>query len=167
MSAIRELQAAAPGTDAPAAGDGPSLRRLLVPVRSPAEADQALAVAANACRSVNGVVRLVHVRTYDPPVPRCPNRFYAESVADATALLDEALVTVWAHGVRATTAVVDAPRGDVAVAIAWHASTWRADLIVLTRRPRPAVARLVLGSVPDQVMRRANCPVLTVHPRSK
>jgi nucleotide-binding universal stress UspA family protein len=28
-----------------------------------------------------------------------------------------------------------------------------------------AIARLLLGSVPDQVMRRAACPVLAVHPR--
>ena len=167
MSAIHELQVAAPGTDALSAGDRPSFRRILVPVRSAAEADQALAVTADACRRLNGVVRLVHVRIYDPPLPRCPGRFYLESVADAAALLDDALVAVWAHGVRATTAMVDAPRKDVAVAIAWQAAAWRADLIVLTRRPRPAVARLVLGSVPDQVMRRASCPVLTVHPRPK
>jgi Universal stress protein family len=33
------------------------------------------------------------------------------------------------------------------------------------RCPRPALARLVGGSVPDQVMRKASCPVLAVPPR--
>jgi hypothetical protein len=37
---------------------------------------------------------------------------------------------------------------------------------VLARRPRPAVSRLVRGSVPDQVMRKASCPVLAI-PRAK
>jgi nucleotide-binding universal stress UspA family protein len=86
MSA-HEPDVAFPGTDALDAGDGPSIRRVLVPVRSPGKAAEALSVAA-----------------------------------------------------------------------------WRADVIVLTRRPRPAVARLFSGSVPDKVMRTANCPVLAVHP---
>jgi nucleotide-binding universal stress UspA family protein len=63
--------------------------------------------------------------------------------------------------------VVDAPRGEVAAAIAQQASAWRADVIVLTRRRRPAISRLVLGSVADQVMHKASCPVLTVHPKRK
>jgi nucleotide-binding universal stress UspA family protein len=40
-------------------------------------------------------------------------------------------------------------------------------MIVMTRRPGPAIYRLVLGSVPDRVMRMAHCPVLAVHPNRK
>jgi nucleotide-binding universal stress UspA family protein len=40
-------------------------------------------------------------------------------------------------------------------------------LIVLTCRRRAAISRMVLGSVADQVMRTANCPVLTVQPKRK
>ena len=168
MSVSYGLKAAVPGTDVPGAGDGPSFRRIFVPVRSPGESAEALAAAARVCGStVNGVLRLVHVRMYDPPVPRCPGRFYPETAAEAAALLDEALLIVWGGGAPATTAVVDAPRGEVAAAIAQQASAWRADVIVLTRRRRPAVSRMVLGSVADQVMRKASCPVLTVHPKRK
>jgi nucleotide-binding universal stress UspA family protein len=167
MSASHDLEVAIPGTDVPDGGE-PSSRRIFVPVRSPGESAEALAVAARVCGStVNGVLRLVHVRMYDPPMPRCPGRFYPESAAEAAALLDEALLIVWGSGARATTAVVDAPRGKVAAAIAQQATAWRADVIVLTRRPRPAISRMVLGSVADQVMRKANCPVLTVHPKRK
>jgi nucleotide-binding universal stress UspA family protein len=35
---------------------------------------------------------------------------------------------------------------------------------VLTRVPRRTVARLVMGSVADQILRRACCPVLVVRP---
>jgi nucleotide-binding universal stress UspA family protein len=42
-----------------------------------------------------------------------------------------------------------------------------ADVIVLTRRPRPAISRVLLGSVAGQVMRKATCPVLTVAPERK
>jgi nucleotide-binding universal stress UspA family protein len=90
---------------------------------------------------------------------------YLETPGEATAVLEEALLAAWAcGGPRATTVVVDARRGDVAAAIAWQAAAWPADLIVLTRRPWPALSRLVRGSVPDQVMRKASCPVLAIPP---
>ena len=166
MSASYDLEVAVPGTDVPDAGDGPLFRRIFVPVRSPDESADALAAAARVCSAINGVLRLVHVRIYDPPL-RGAGRFYPETAAEAAALLDEALPIIWGGGAGATTAVVDAPRREVAAAIAQQASAWRADVIVLTRRRRPAISRMVLGSVADQVMRKASCPVLTVHPKRK
>ena len=168
MAASYDLKAAVPGTDTPDSADQPSFRRILVPVGSPGESAEALAAATRVCEStINGVLRLVHVRIYDPPMPRCPGRFYPETASEAAALLDEALLIVWGGGAQATTAVVEAPRRELAAAIVQQVSAWRADVIVLTRRPRPAVSRLVLGSVADQVMRKATCPVLTVHPKRK
>ena len=168
MSASYDLELAAPGTDSPDAGNGQSFRRIFVPIRSAGESADALAAATRICGStVNSILRLVHVRIYDPPMPRCPSRFYLETAAEATALLDEALLMVWGGGAQATTAVVDAPRADVAAAIARQASAWRADMIVLTRRRRLAISRMVLGSVADRVMRDASCPVLAVQPNRK
>ena len=161
MLTIDELEMAGPATGADA-GDGRSpFPRILVPVRSPGESGPALAVAARICGMTGGVLRLVHVRTCDPlPISR---RFYLETAGEAAAVLEQALLKAWAcGGPRATTVVVDARRGDVAVAIAWQAAAWPADLVVLARRPRSAITRLVLGSVPDQVMRKASCPVLAV-----
>jgi nucleotide-binding universal stress UspA family protein len=168
MSASYDLELAAPGTDEPDAGNEQSFRRIFVPVRSAGDSADALAAATQICSStVNCVLRLVHVRMYDPPMPRCPGRFYLETAAEAAALLDEAMLLVWSGGAHATTAVVDAPRADVAAAIARQASAWRADMIVLTRRRRLAISRMVLGSVADQVMREATCPVLAVQPNRK
>ena len=146
-------------------GDGGSwFRRILVPVRAPGQAYLALAMAARICGMTGGVLRLVHVRTCDPPLP-IVGRIYLATPGEATAVLEEALLAAWAcGGPPATTVVVDARRGDVAAAIAWQAAAWPADLIVLTRRPRPALSRLVRGSVPDQVMRKASCPVLAIPP---
>ena len=92
-------------------------------------------------------------------------RFYRETVAEAAAVLEEGLLAAWACGGPRATAVVDARRGDVATAIAWQASVWPADLIVLTRRPKAALTRLAGGSVADQVMRQASCPVLAISAR--
>jgi nucleotide-binding universal stress UspA family protein len=161
----REITGPGAGTGTHRAGGRSSFRRILVPVRSPGAESQALAVAARIGANTNGVLRLVHVRTCDPPL-RTPARFYTETPGEAAAVLEQALLAVWAcGGPRATTAVVDARRGDVATAIAWLTAAWPADLIVPTRRPRLALTRPVLGSVPDQVMRKASCPVLAVPAR--
>ena len=58
--------------------------------------------------------------------------------------------------------VADAERREVASAIAWQASLWRADLIVLTRRPRLAASGLVMRCASDQVMRQANCAMVSI-----
>src|SRR5262245_66627675 len=79
-------------------GDGrSSFRRILVPVRSPGESAPALAAAARICGLANGVLRLVHVRTCDPP-QRSAARFYRETTAEAAAMLEEALLAAWARG---------------------------------------------------------------------
>jgi nucleotide-binding universal stress UspA family protein len=164
MLTIDEPKIADPGTGAPPADGNSSFRQILVPVSAPEESCPALAVAARICALAGGVLHLVHVRTCDPPLP-IAGRFYPETAGDAAAVLEEALLMAWACGApRATTAVVDARRGDVAAAIARQAAAWPADLIVLTRRPRLAITRLIGGSVPDQVMRKASCPVLAVPP---
>jgi nucleotide-binding universal stress UspA family protein len=157
-------EVAVPDADAIFSGGGSSFRRILVPVRFARDAEDTLAVAASVCRATRGVLRLVHVRIFDPPV-RGTGRFYPETAIEAAAVADEALPGIWACGVRATTAVVAAPRGEIGWAIAREAATWSADVIVMTRRPSSAFRRFLLGSIPDQVMRRTACPVLTVHPR--
>jgi nucleotide-binding universal stress UspA family protein len=41
------------------------------------------------------------------------------------------------------------------------------DLIVIATGGRGAVSRLMLGSVTDKIVRKAPCPVLTVHPHDR
>ena len=131
-------------------------------MNAPDESCPAPAVAVRLCAPAGGVLRLVHVRACDPPWP-IAGRLWVETPGEAAAVLEEVLVMAWAcGGLRATTAVVDARRSDVAAAIAWQAAAWPADLIVLTRHPKLAICGLVMGSVPDQVTRKAGCPVLAV-----
>ena len=40
----------------------------------------------------------------------------------------------------------------------------RCDLIVLATHGRTGLRHVVMGSVAENVVRRASCPVLTVHP---
>lgn len=53
-------------------------------------------------------------------------------------------------------------RGDVAVEIVNHATERDCGLIVLSSRGLSGLSRLLLGSVAEKVLRRAECPVLVV-----
>ena len=143
-------------------GGGKSLQRIFVPVDESGHADQALALAVQLCAQVGGQLRLVHVRTWEPGVPRYGGRFYWETSEQATELLDQALTSAWACGVRASGVVVDAHRSRVARAIAAEARSWRAGVIVVARRPRTAIGVLLTGSLSAQLMREAGCPVLVM-----
>lgn len=62
-------------------------------------------------------------------------------------------------GIKASSSVVD--EGPVE-AILSAADAEAADLIVMTSRGRSGVRRLVLGSVAEEVVRKAPCPVLVL-----
>jgi nucleotide-binding universal stress UspA family protein len=145
------------------AGYGGALRRIAVPADGQPGSITAVALAARLCIATGGELLVVHVRIYDPPV-RGSGRFFPESSEAATSVLDNAVSGAWGFGARARGVVVDAPRRQTAAAISRAASGWDADAIVLTRRARPGISRLVLGSVSDQIMRKADCPVLVVRP---
>jgi nucleotide-binding universal stress UspA family protein len=51
--------------------------------------------------------------------------------------------------------------GDPAAAIIQAARHFAADLIVMGMHGRTGLSRLLMGSVAEQVVRRASCPVLT------
>jgi nucleotide-binding universal stress UspA family protein len=53
-------------------------------------------------------------------------------------------------------------RGDAATEIVALARDVKADLIVMGTHGRTGLSRLALGSVAEAVLRRAQCPVLTV-----
>ena len=162
MSRYRNTDVLIPGTDT-RAGGGRSLQRILVPVGSTRQADQALALAAQLSAGSGGQLRLIHVRIAEPPLPGS-GTFYWETSREATAVLERALTSVWAYGVPASGVVVDAFRRRAACAVAAEARAWRAEVMVVARRRRKAraISVLLFGSLSDQLMREAGCPVLVV-----
>lgn len=67
----------------------------------------------------------------------------------------------------ASVRAADIIEGDPADEIVARAERERADLIVMGTRGHGGLARAVLGSVADAVMRRAPCPVLLVSPEAR
>jgi nucleotide-binding universal stress UspA family protein len=140
---------------------GGSLGRIFVPVDVAGRADAAVAQAARLSCEVGGVLRLVHVRIFDPPV-RGSGRFFPQTADQASDVVYREIATAWAHGGQASGDVVTAPRTQVAAALVAAAQRWNAGVIVLARRPRRRVTRLLTGSVTDDVLRHASCPVMVI-----
>jgi nucleotide-binding universal stress UspA family protein len=62
-------------------------------------------------------------------------------------------------------AVIHVRTGDVGPEICYVATELEADLIIVGTHGRQGVVRLLLGSVAEEVVRTANCPVLVVRPK--
>jgi nucleotide-binding universal stress UspA family protein len=148
--------------------------RIVVPVDAAGRSSEALTTALRALDPFEGRLRLVHVRTWQPSPP--PSRedgffpagggeLFTETPQQAADLIDDALRYVRDRGVVADGVVVEAPRPMVASAIVDAASTWDAEVIVVVRRPRQRLSVVLWGSVSEQVMHDAFCPVLVVRPR--
>ena len=123
---------------------GGSFRRILVPVDAFGHSSDALSLATSLSLAEAAMLRIVHVRIFDPPV-RGSGRFYPQSSQEATDVLEKAAAIAWARGANSSGVVVDAQRALVAQAISDAGWDWNADLIVLARRSRvdhqPAASR--------------------------
>ena len=138
-------------------------RRICVPVDAFGHADGALVLAGELSVTAGSVIRLVHIRAWEPPA-RSAKRLFLETESEALRVLDDALTGLWATGAAASGVVVDAPRALIAAAIAGHAEEWSADLLLVGRRRRTAIGALLRGSLANQLARKADCPVLIMHP---
>ena len=148
-------------------GGGLPFQRICVPVGPGGQEDRTLAAAASLGAATGGRLRVVHVRMWDPAVHGGGGRFYLETSQEATAVLERALASVWARGVAASGVVVDAPRQRLTRSIAVQARAWRAEVLVVARRPRTALGALFFGGLPEKMMREAGCPVLVLRQRQK
>jgi nucleotide-binding universal stress UspA family protein len=120
----------------------------------------ALAIAEPAGARVD----LVHVLTppYDMGVAEGDKLILAEAIDSQRTATEQRLEDLANRlhvgtGVRFSSAVVE---GHTADALLRYADENAIDLIVMTTHGRSGLARAVLGSTSDQVVRRSRCPVL-------
>jgi nucleotide-binding universal stress UspA family protein len=129
----------------------------------------AFKLARELAEALEGELILCHV--YRPivpltvgevPIPPSVLRpIWVKERATATRQLEALAKAARRAGIRTTTVVVQGlpPRAIVRVA-----KERRAHLLVLGTRGRTGIRRMLLGSVAEQVVRTAPCPVLTVGP---
>jgi nucleotide-binding universal stress UspA family protein len=137
------------------------IRHLVVATDFSAPADAALALAVEVAREIGAQLTLIHA--WNPPVAvGLPDM----AVGAVTASREAAEVALAARTQRVADLhqgvdahIVDGAAPD---AIVRETSKLGGDLLIVGTHGRGGVQRLILGSVAEQVVRKATCPVLTV-----
>jgi len=140
--------------------------RILVPTDFSSPSDAALDYARVLAAKFGSTLRILHV--VDDP---SSSEFVADGFSPSTEEIQDALTaqarTRLEHLVTSADrlrfhAYVDAVFGTPAAAIIDYAGATGTSLIVMGTHGRTGMAHLLMGSVAEQVVRTAPCPVLTV-----
>jgi nucleotide-binding universal stress UspA family protein len=141
----------------------PAIRTILIAVDFHVHAIEALRCGLALAEGWGAAVRVLHV--YSPPWARAgyiaPP---AELTSDVVRRLERKLaadVSLYHGGQGDVRSVVRV--GDPVLEILRYAGESEADLVVVGTHGRDILGRLLLGSVAEAVIRRAPCPVLTLH----
>ena len=126
---------------------------------------RALAYALLLARQYDSQIRVLHVVSPEPrqpipldPLPRELNRQQLLAKAEVQKLEQE-------NGLREARHTIEVVAGKVSEVISSIIDRDHSDLLVLGTRGRGGLKKLALGSVAEQAVRLASCPVLTVGPR--
>jgi len=142
------------------------IHRILVPLDHSAGSDGIVEYACMVARGMGATLTFMHV--YEPPnemVAIAPGATVAGELAversAGAAVLDRAVEIAHVNGIAAANRILEraSPAHDAIVTEARHG---KFDLVVMGTHARTGVSRLVMGSVAEQVLRHAPCPVLLV-----
>jgi nucleotide-binding universal stress UspA family protein len=141
------------------------IRTLLVPTDFSEHADRAVEYAGELARELGAKVEILHA--YQAPLVELTPYHLAlpvsvlEGVRDIAREKLEALCEkLAADGVEANGRLSE---GIPAEAIVNAAADLKADMIVMGTRGNTGLKHVLLGSVAERTVRRATCPVLTLH----
>jgi nucleotide-binding universal stress UspA family protein len=96
-------------------------------------------------------------------LPPTETQLLEKMLHQAEEYLDLEVDRLNASGVKCSRTVL---RGDIAQSIVQHAEEIKADLIAMATHRGSAIARGVLGSITDRVLRSSHIPVMSVHPET-
>jgi nucleotide-binding universal stress UspA family protein len=144
-----------------------TIKRILVPIDFSHNSDVALQYAVELAQPLGASVHLLHVvenplaagmwssSVYTSEVPG----LQVDVVRDAEHRLEQMIPTIAGvrYGLEHTVRI-----GPAAETIVDFASDELADLIVMGTHGRTGLGHALIGSVAEQVVRRAPCPVLTL-----
>lgn len=142
-----------------------ALKNILFATDFEARADRALPFAATLATRYGAKLFAAHVIPQDAYVfvhPDSAERTLREAQDHAGCKLDQMINPLQRQGLPCQALLGD---GGAAEAIIGFARTYAADLIVVGTSSRSGLGKLFLGSVAEEIIREAPCPVLTVGPR--
>ncbi len=138
-------------------------KKILVPLDREAGAEVALPVAVDLAKSDGTVIRLVYVAP-TPSAIVAEGRViaYADQESDRLQHLGMVYLREAAHQLAGLPVEYAVRFGEPAEEILEEAREFGADLVVMATHGRSGVARLMLGSVAEAVLRRSEVPVVLV-----
>ena len=138
-------------------------KKILVPLDREAGAEVALPVAADLAKSDGTVIRLMYVAP-TPSAIVAEGRViaYADQESDRLQHLGMDYLREAAHQLAGLPVEYAVRFGEPAEEILEEAREFGADLVVMATHGRSGVARLMLGSVAEAVLRRSEVPVVLV-----
>lgn len=144
--------------------------RILVPLDGSTRAARAVPAAARIAGAIDGTVILVSVVNYfvlspHPQTKRNSTMWASDdiSISQAEAYLDQMACFPELLHVKVEKAILSGPIASTLLAAA---TSYRADLIVLTSHGRSGIMSKTLGSVAEKVVCRATLPVLLLRENS-
>ncbi|MCC7084408.1 MAG: universal stress protein [Pirellulales bacterium] len=134
------------------------LKKILFPTDFSHASDAGLPLATALARDTGATLVILHVE--EPPLAYGGGELYYGIPEPNTEALQKMLAAVKPADPQVAY-VHRMVTGDPATEIVRVANDERADIIVVGTHGRTGLTRLLMGSVAEQVIRRAACPVLT------
>ena len=145
------------------------LHTILIPIDFSPTADLAIDAGMGIARKYGAEVVILHV--YTIPVYAFPDGAYVAPAATASDLstaaqkgVDAVVSRLATQGVKVTSVLREGVPAEETASVAREV---RADLLVVGTHARKGLARALLGSVAETVIRTVDVPVLVVHPPHK
>jgi universal stress protein A len=135
-------------------------KKILCPVDFDQNSLRALRLASDLAQENEAILYVLHVVAM-PPGPEVVLPFGRMEAATKTKLEE----MIRRKAVISARYEIRILMGDPGVEILQAAKRLNVKLIVMATHGRKGLRRLILGSVAEQVVREAPCPVLTVNPR--
>ncbi len=135
-------------------------KRILAPVDFDSSSLKALELAAKVAKQNDGTVFVLHIVPVDMDVSGMPQ--YVDLIKRQESLDREKLTAIAKQHLADVKYEILDEMGEPGNVIPDIAAKLPADLIVMVTHGRRGLARLVEGSVAEQVLRNAPCPVLAV-----
>jgi nucleotide-binding universal stress UspA family protein len=147
--------------------------RILVPVDGSPTSEAGLAQAIRLARLSAGRIRLVHLVDELPYIPE--SAMYGVMVPDLSgparergaAMLERWRARVAEAGVPVDTVLLEGVGAHLSEFVEGQVQAWQADVIVLGTHGRRGLARTLIGSGAEQIVRHATVPVLLVRSEAK
>jgi nucleotide-binding universal stress UspA family protein len=132
-------------------------KRILVPLHEAVDADNMVKIIGMLARDAGASVRLLHVAPLPDTIVDDDGRVLAYADQEGERLEAEALDFLHAASIGLEGLAVECGVrfGDPVQQILEDAEAWGADLIAMTTRGRGCIERALMGSVAEQVFRKA------------